>query len=177
LISYEKPNITNNLEETTGDSRVSEKKVVSRNIALGLGILCIILAVTTFAAAFDVIPIPTSKDTEIGNLKMPNLVNVGLGAADEGAQPPYDNPVLRIRGYVVNTGTDTAYNAKLHVIAYFVSGAKAIDTSVTIGNGVIRGQDSVRIDTTVPYASSNSTVYGLIAAASATLTPEWTDSP
>ena len=51
-----------------------------------------------------------------------------------------------------------------------MSGAKAIDTLVTIGSGTIVSRNSVQIDTTVNYSNSG---VG-IAAATATLTPEWT---
>jgi hypothetical protein len=135
---------------------MSEKK--KRNSAtIGLGVLCVVLAVLLILMTLDYIP-------TIHGTNNAYLINVSLGAADEG------NGVLHIQGYIVNGGGSTAYNTQLHVVAYYVSGAKAIDTLVTIGSGTIVSRNSVQIDTTVNYSNSG---VG-IAAATATLTPEWT---
>ena len=132
-----------------------EKKRNSTTI--GLSVLCVILAVLLILMAFDYIP-------TIHGTNNAYLINVSLGAADEG------NGVLHIQGYVVNGGGSTAYNTQLHVVAYYVSGAKAIDTMVQLGTGTIPSKDSVQIDTTVDYSNSGIGV----AAATAMLTPQWT---
>ena len=173
------------------------KKLVSRNAAVGLGVglgvVCIAFAVI-LAMVFvnpTLFNIGGSETTnndlqaqvnslqqqvstlqgQLSSAQAPNLVNVGLGGADLSQQPPYTQS-LRVTGYVVNTGNSAAYNAKLHVVAYFAAGAKAIDTEVTIGNGIISGKTSVQIDVDVPYSGSYS-----IAASSALMTPEWSATP
>lgn len=140
---------------------MTTQKKPQNSVAIGLGVVCVVLAVLLILMAFDTIP------TIYGTKTAPYLVNVGLGAADEG------NGNLQITGYVVNAGGSTAFNTQLHVVAYYTSGAKAIDTYVTIGSGTMDSKASVNIDTTVPYTSSG---VG-IAAATATITPTWTNSP
>ena len=48
---------------------MSEKKVVSRNIAIALGIICIILAVSLVGAIADYTSIITTKDYQINQLQ------------------------------------------------------------------------------------------------------------
>lgn len=148
-----------------------------KNVSIGLGALSIalivILVLVFFSPSMFNVGAFNTNNREVESLKQPNLVNVGIGAADLGSQPPYE-PVLHVSGWVVNTGTDTAYNTKLHIVAYFISGAKAIDTQVPIGTGVIHGSDSVHIDLNVTYSSSGT---GGVVAQTATITPVWTDSP
>jgi hypothetical protein len=157
-ILYLKRNIQRTLVIEMSEKK--NKNDVAIGLAIGLGVLCVVLAVLLIFMAFDYIP------TINGTQNNAYLVNVGLGASDEG------NGVMHIQGYVVNTGSSTAYHAQLHVVAYYVSGAKAIDTYVTIGSGIIASRDAVQIDTTVSYSNSG---VG-IAAATATLTPEWANS-
>lgn len=136
---------------------MGEEKKRNR-VPISLGVLCIVLAVLLILMTLDYIPTLSGSGG-------PYLINVSLGASDEG------NGVMRIQGFVVNGGGSTANNAKLHVVAYYVSGAKAIDTMVQLGSGTIAGRESVRVDTTVNYSSSG----GIgVAAATATLAPEYT---
>ena len=75
---------------------MSEKK--KRNSAtIGLGVLCVVLAVLLILMTLDYIP-------TIHGTNNAYLINVSLGAADEG------NGVLHIQGYIVNGGGSTAYN-------------------------------------------------------------------
>jgi len=108
-------------------------------------------------------------NAQIENLKAPCLVNVGLGAADEGTRPPFA-PNLHVTGYVCNVGTNAAYNAKLHIVAYFASGATAIDTYLPLGNGIISGGTPVQVDLNVTYTRAGT-------LASWKMTPQWTNSP
>ena len=108
--------------------------------------------------------------TQMDNLRTPYLANVGLGAFDEGTRTPF-SPSLRISGYVCNVGIDAAYNAKLHVVAYFVSGATAIDTEIPIWNGIISGGASAQINLNITYSKVNATL------ASWKMTPQWTSTP
>ena len=49
-------------------------------------------------------------------LKAPKLVKAHLMGGDN--RPWFGTPYLHIYGYIVNVGTETAYNCKLHVVAY-----------------------------------------------------------
>jgi hypothetical protein len=127
------------------------------NIAIGTGVVSVVLAILVILMAFGYIPTMQSNAY---------LVNVGLGSSSDGSNS------LIIHGYVVNAGTTNAYDTKLHVVAYYVTGAKAIDTYVPIGTGTINGREALLIDTSVPYTSGAN-----IAASTATITPQWKNTP
>jgi hypothetical protein len=149
---------------------MSQKKVVSRNIAIGLAAALIVVIVAFSGILYYYY---NMNLTENKTSSAPSIINVGLGAADDGIFPTYQ-PNLHILGYIVNTGSDTAYNVKLHVVASYTNGASAIDTYLTVGSGILQGKDSYHLDTTVPYSSS---MTGQISAQIATLTPIWTANP
>jgi len=140
---------------------MSEKKGVSKIVVIGLGVLCIILALTTILMAFNYIPTVNSN-------RAPNLINVGLGANDLSDEYPRESKI-HITGYVVNTGLDAAYKTKLHVVAYLQTGAVAIDDYYEIGGGIISGGEVKQIDLTIPYQGSGVT--------RTTMTPEWSNTP
>ena len=194
---------------------MSEKKVVSRNVAIALGIIVIIVLVGLVGAIADYTSVINDKDSQIqtltnqknqlqtwlkGNityydsqiaslqnqisnlnsqinslnaqitnlqnqinsLKAPKLIKVDLRAEDN--RPWLQTPYLHVYGYVCNVGTNTAYNSKIHVIAYQSGGVVAIDTYITLGS--ISGESWTRVDTNVYYSGSALTGW--------TLTLEWT---
>lgn len=143
---------------------MTEKKKIN-STAIGLGVVCIVLVVVLILMAYDYIP--TMKVTPSSTPSTAYLMNVGLGGTDEG------NGNFLITGYVVNAGASTAYNTQLHVVAYYASGAEAIDTSVTLGSGTIDSKGVVQVDTTVPYTNTGVA----IIASTATITPTWSNSP
>jgi len=93
-------------------------------------------------------------------LKAPKLSKLSVYVQE--VRPLGGTPYLRIYGEVWNVGTDTAYNCKLHVVAY--QGAViAIDTYIELGT--IYGEDKKSIDSNVYYSGS--------ALTSWTITPGW----
>jgi hypothetical protein len=179
-----------------GDYALAEKKMINRNVAFGLAAITIVLAVT-IAVIFASQPVFTlfqgsTTNEEVSNLQeeitqlqnqisdlkqknydatQPYLINVGLGASDLSTRYPWTQ-ALRVTGYVVNTGSLPAYNAKLHVVVYFASGAKAIDTEISLGSGIISSNSQVDVNVDIPYSGGSS-----IVASSASLTPKWTVAP
>jgi len=138
---------------------MSEKKVVGRNVAIALGIVVIILLVGLVGAIANYTSVINGKDSQIdslnsqitnlqnqisslnaqitnlqnqiNSLKAPKLIQVDLRADDN--RPLFRTPYLHVYGYVCNVGANTAYNSKIHVVAYQSGGVVAIDTYITLG--------------------------------------------
>jgi len=103
-----------------------------------------------------------SLNSQINNLKAPKLISVNLKAED--TRPWLSTPYVHVYGYVVNVGTNTAYNAKVHVVLYQSGNVIAKDTYVDLGS--IGGESSKSVDTNVYYEGSEIT--------DQTVTLEWT---
>lgn len=200
---------------------MSEKKVVSRNVAIALGITCVIIAAGLVGAVANYMSIINKKDNiiatkdsqiqtltsqknqlqtwlnenltlintlnaqitnmqnqisnlnsqitslenQINALKAPKLTGVDLNGEDN--RPFLATPYLHVHGYICNMGTNTAYNSRIHVVAYQSGGVTAIDTYITLG--IISGQSCKSIDSKVYYSGS--------ALTSWSLPLEWTDTP
>jgi len=143
---------------------MGDRKISSKKLPITLGVVCIILAIVIVLMFFNFIPI-------WGSNKEAKLVNVGLGARDLGRDAQFTERALRIEGYVCNVGIETAYKARLHVVADYVTGGNAIDTYVNIGlGGVIYGEDSSEVEVDIPYSA-----YADLG--SWTLTPIWSATP
>ena len=138
--------------------RMSEQRKIRNKFSIVLVIVCAVLVVVIALMYFNYIPTQNSN-------REPNLINVGLGGRDLGSSQQ-----LHIEGYVCNVGVDTAYKAKLHVYAEYVTGAIAIDAHILIGTGTIYGGDSTEVDKYISYAA-------LEELGSWTLTPEWSNTP
>lgn len=94
------------------------------------------------------------KDNEIDSLKAPNLISVNMKYEDN--RPFLQDAYMRVYGYVVNVGTNTANNAKIHVVIY--QGATvAKDTTISLGS--ISGESYTSVDTKVYYTGSAITTY------------------
>jgi hypothetical protein len=143
----------------------TEKKMVNRSVAIGLVGLSIVLIV-----ALGGVVVYYTMFKISGN--EPKLINVGVGAVDLGSS--IGQPKLHISGYIVNAGSSNAYNSKVHVIAYFISGAKAIDYLYDLQGGIIHGYEYVHFEADIEYSSGGT---GGVSAGTATLTPVWTTSP
>jgi hypothetical protein len=74
---------------------------------------------------------------------------------------------LLVSGYVHNVGISTAYNCKIHVIAYQSGRVLAINTDIALGT--ISGQSQISVNASIPYDGSSLINW--------TLTPRWTASP
>jgi len=157
---------------------MSGKKVVGRNVVVGVGALCVVLSV---ALAYLVVSYAlmlrdkdsligslsaqvgdkaaeiaglqnqlVQKNAEIDGLEAAKLVSVNLKAEDNRAvgQAHY----VRVYGYVVNVGTDAADNATIHVVLYQSGSVVAKDTYKDLGS--VGGEAAVSIDTKVYYEGS-----------------------
>jgi hypothetical protein len=136
---------------------IKKEADVTRQIALALGVLSVVLAIIIILMAANVVPTVNSN-------RAARLINVGMGAQDNpGAR------TLHITGYVTNVGLEPAYHAQIHVTAVYTQGGEAIDTWVNIGNGgIIYGSDSARISTDVTYSAEGLGSWTITPAFSAT---------
>ncbi len=103
------------------------------------------------------------QDGEIRDSSEPHIVTLGLEATDLRSNL---SKLLRVDGYMNNTGAGTAYNAVLHVVAMNSSGV-AIDTDY--GFGGMTGHVSLGLHFSLPYSGSE--------IANCTITPIYTATP
>jgi hypothetical protein len=103
-----------------------------------------------------------SLQGQVDSLKSAKLISVNLKADD--SRPFLQTPRVHVYGYVVNVGTNTANNARIHVVLYQSGGVIAEDTYIDLGS--IGGESSKSVDTNVFYEGSEIT--------SKTITLEWT---
>jgi hypothetical protein len=101
-------------------------------------------------------------DDEYNSIVAPKLISVNLKAEDN--RPWFQTPYVHVYGYVVNVGSNTANDAKIHVILYQSGGAIAKDTYITLGS--VNGESYTSVDTKVYYEGSEIT--------SQTITLQWT---
>lgn len=102
----------------------------------------------------------SNLQNQVSNLKKAKLTKVQLLGTDK--RPWFQTPYLQITGCVVNVGTDTAYNCKLHVILY-QGEVTAEDTYINLGT--ISGEGWKGVDSKVYYEGEALTAYSI--------TPEW----
>ena len=98
--------------------------------------------------------------SEIENLKSEKLIMVNLDGTDN--RPLLGTPYLHVTGEVVNVGTYTAYNCKLHVVLY-QGEVVAEDTYINLGT--INGEGWKTVDSQIYYEGEELTAYSV--------TPEW----
>ena len=94
----------------------------------------------------------------IASLKAPKLVEVDLNTEDR--RPFLQTPYLYVHGYICNVGTELAYNARIHVVAYQSGGVVAIDTYIDLGT--IQGETWTTVDAKIYYSGSALTYWELI---------------
>jgi hypothetical protein len=154
---------------------MSEKKVVQRRVAIGLGVVIAALVLIVVLLLFGAIPVISTQA---------KLVNVGLRGTYYPAGKLVQGQLLvsnslQVFGWVCNTGSLTAYNAKLHVVVTYLAPnstpVTAIDTYLAIGNdyplnGIVDGLQSVLVSSIVSYPSNVS------EPGTWTITPTWTNS-
>ena len=155
---------------------MSEKKGVKRRETIGLEVIIAVLVVVLVLMAFGVIPTVNTPA---------KLVNVGMGGTYYPAGRLVQGQLLtsnslQVSGWVCNTGSLTAYNAKLHVVVTDLAPngttVTVINTYITIGNtypvnGIVDGLQSVYVNSMVSYPS------GVSGAGTWKITPTWTNSP
>jgi chaperonin cofactor prefoldin len=104
----------------------------------------------------------SSLNSQLDSLKGANVVKVNLQADD--SRPFLGTPNLHVYGELCNVGTETAYNVKLHVVAYQSGGVVAIDTYIVVGS--INGESWTSVDGAPTYGGDSLTSWSI--------TPEWT---
>jgi len=97
----------------------------------------------------------------------PKLVTVDLTVEDDWSRLPYVSSTFRVSGYVVNAGSDAAYNPEIHVVAYKLIDVKAIDAYYSLAT--IDGGSWTAFDSTFVYSGG--------PLFSWTITPQWTTTP
>lgn len=97
----------------------------------------------------------------------PKLVTLDLTTEDDWSGWSFQPSAFLVYGYVVNAGSNTAYNPKIHVVAYELFEVKDIDAYITLAT-----MDSGS------WTTFNSTfVYSGGPLVHWTITPEWTTTP
>jgi len=157
--------------------KMGERKLVNRNIVIALAVVCLVLVIGLAFAVTNYTSILSSKDSQIAtqnsqianlqsqitNLTAPNLVWSHFGVT-------INSGFFMISGFGCNTGTQTAYNVRLNVVAYSVTGTKVIDSYKDLGS--IAGKQLVDV------SSFRDIYYGGGALnLNWTITPSWTATP
>jgi hypothetical protein len=70
---------------------------------------------------------------QLDNQQKASLVT-SLGISTEPRNITYPHPHFTIEGVVFNVGSETAYNARLDIIAYYKNGLLALNMSIPLGN-------------------------------------------
>jgi len=135
-------------------------KAMSRSAIIGLGIVCIILAVGLIGAIASYSSIVDRKDSDIEYLQNQNSqLQESLGASEaakligvveaQDVRPWFASPYLRVYGNVVNVGGYTATNPVLHVEALR---GQVLVFNTTIFLGIISGSGFANyVDQQIPY--------------------------
>ena len=158
---------------------MSAKKAANRNLAFGLGILCIILfAVTIGMVVYSTSEINSlksqvaSSSSEIRALKAAQLKlsdpDNPVGGLKYGS--PLlgwlnENPYLYVHGIAFNVGTYPAYNCTIHVVATSSNGTTLLEGYIDLGT--IGGGYAAKIDTRIKSMLPLSGTFNV------TCTPEW----
>lgn len=194
-----------------------EKKVVGGNIAVALGIMCIVFVAGLGGTIASYTSIISSKDTanqdyvsthshdntEYNSLDAslndymqthsytnsqydqsvashhytdqeydsavtaPKLVTVDVTTEDDWSTLPYVPSTFIVSGYVVNAGSDAAYNPKIHVVGYANVDVKVIDAYITLDT--MNGGSWTAFDSSFVYTGGPLYYW--------TITPQWTTTP
>ena len=142
---------------------MSEKKMVSRNVASRLGIICILLIAGLGGTMAYYISSHSHTNADYDAMRTPQLMGVGLGVTRNFVP---ELVYLNVHGYLVNIHMNSAFNCKLHVVAYLTDQVVPFDTYIDLGT--IVGESSIKVDSNF-NASGNLTTY--------TLTPQWAATP
>lgn len=158
---------------------MSSKQAVKKNLAVRLGILCIILLVTTIGSVvyyrLEINSLEsqlTSSSSEIealnaAQLKLSDLDNP-VGGAIYGSPSlgwTNENPNLHVHGVVFNVGTYPAYNCRIHVVATSSNSTVLLEDYIDLGT--IGGGYAAKIDTRIK------STLPLTGSFNVTCTPEW----
>ena len=108
----------------------------------------------------------TNLQNQINTLKAPQLVKIHLEETDNRIWVSIEPPYFHLRSIVVNLGSNTAYDCKLHVVLYH---GAVITKETDILLGSISGKNWKSIDERIYYTGS--------ALTDCTVMPEWSATP
>jgi hypothetical protein len=97
----------------------------------------------------------------------PKLATADVNTWDEWTNLPYAQSVFIVSGYVVNAGSDTAYNPKIHVVGYLVTNDKVLDGYITLDT--MNGGSWTTFESSFEYTGGPLFYW--------TITPQWTTTP
>lgn len=101
----------------------------------------------------------------------PRLATLDVTIDNDWSSQPYVQDTAHVHGYVVNAGSDTAYNTKIHVVVNGLSDAevkvKVIDDYITLAT--MNGGSWTTFDATFVYSGGPVIDW--------TTTPQWTTTP
>jgi len=154
--------------EVKGGEKMSERKVVGRNVSIALGIICIILAVGLVGAVVNYTSIIatkdfqiassnsqiTDKDNTISSLKKAQLHRVNVAWSDH--HPWFSSPYISISGTVFNSGSETALNVRVAVRIYDSRGTLLKTEEILLG--IIEGKSYKNFDMTIGYSGDADSV-------------------
>ena len=137
---------------------MSKKKVVSRNLTAGLGILCIILLIVTIGAVVYYTSETDSLKLQVASgsseIEALNAARLKLSDPDNpvgGVQygsPSLgwlnEDPYLYVHGVVFNVGTYPAHNSRIHVVVTSSDNINLLDDYIELGT--IPGGYAAKID-------------------------------
>ena len=155
------------------------KKAVNRNLAVGLGILCIILLAVTigtlvyYTSESNSLKLQlASSNSEIGVLKAAQLKlsdpDNPVGGMKYGS--PFlgwtnENPYLHVHGIIFNVGTYPAHDCRIHVVATSSNGTTLLEDYIDLGT--IGGGYATKIETRIKSTLPLTGIFNV------TCTPEW----
>jgi predicted PurR-regulated permease PerM len=141
---------------------MSEKKVIGKNVAISLGILCIVLLISLIgiiayyssqitslqSQATNLYNQIFSLENETENLKKPQLHEVNFNW--EWNEPWIGSHYVHVSGAVFNSGTYTARNVRINVWLY--DSNDVLIRSYTINLGDIIGKTYSNFATDIDYS-------------------------
>jgi hypothetical protein len=71
---------------------------------------------------------------QLSNQNKPTLVTAIGISIEPRNNTAYPHPHFTMDGYVFNVGNETAYNARLDIVAYYKNGLLALNFSIPLGN-------------------------------------------
>jgi len=141
---------------------MSEKKTVSRNVAIVLAVLCIaaliglnISVYTNWQQTNALQEKDTQNINSQGQIAIPKLISIDLKYTDDRSNA--NAPFLHITGYVVNVGNVKANNCTIHVNAIQNANATALYTTGTIVS--LDAGNYTAIDVQFPYTGQALVAY------------------
>jgi len=129
---------------------MGQKKVVGRNIAITLGIICIILGTALVIMAGDYVSVTANLQSRIDALKAAQLNEVDIHL--DFNELLIGSHYVHFYGLVFNSGTATAYNVYINVSFYDSNNVLIKNSTVNLRDRDIAGKSYSSFDTTIDYS-------------------------